>query len=133
MTVADESDTGEQVSKFVTPRILADTLAVISSIPKAESADADQVAYETFIDAHHPSIGLYIGNELLAIFSSVLFGYCIGMTICLIACRNSPVNERQRWSIFEFIRPVSSCILYACKCKYSFWYYLSGIVCGSPT
>jgi len=70
--VSDESENGEQVSKFVTPRILADTLAVITSVPKAEPTDADQVAFETLIDAHHPSIGQYLLSPSTVFFINVL-------------------------------------------------------------
>jgi hypothetical protein len=55
---SEESEAGDQAGRFISARILADTLSVIAAVPKAEQSDADRIAFETLIDAHHPCIGM---------------------------------------------------------------------------
>lgn len=54
----EEGETNEQTAnKSVSPRVLAECMSTITAIQKAESTEAEMVAFETIFDAHHPCIG----------------------------------------------------------------------------
>ena len=59
LAVCEETElgAGDQSTRQVTGRILADALACITAIPAAEPTEAELVAMETLYDAHHPCIG----------------------------------------------------------------------------
>ena len=52
------TENGEVSTEVEIPsRVLAETLAVIASMPSADTREAELIAIETLFDAHHPRIG----------------------------------------------------------------------------
>ena len=54
-----ELETLETTSKVIPPRVLAEAFISLAVIPNVDAGDAVQVAMQTLVDAHHPSIGGY--------------------------------------------------------------------------
>ena len=74
----DRSTSGDDRDD-TTCRIIADVFAVITAVPNVDAADAEAIAMETLIDAHHPVIG---PSLLCYLSSSVGTGHGFQLLIC---------------------------------------------------
>ena len=57
-----EKENASDPSKVIAPKTLTECLLSITHIDQSESEEAETIAMETLIDAHHPFIGKFESN-----------------------------------------------------------------------